>query len=631
MNPLKFALVCLLPASLLLPSCKPEEQTVAPALKLSQTEISVPASGGTVSLDYSLENPVEGSVISVDPVSEVDWITDIDLSVAEKISFNVVANEVEEIREAEFIVSYPGLLEEVSFTVIQQASEPVPAPFEIIVKDVQTSSITFDIIALDKEMDYIFFMSPADYVAQFPDDDALFNDDMAYFDQEGIALADAALRGDQIDYEQSPVLPATAFTCYAYGVDVAERTRLTDIVRVDVSSGEIPMVDVNFDVEIEVSGATVIMNVDPGSYEGYYYMNLVEGLDPDQAAIVQTCYQIFYEDIAAYIGIGLDTETILMLVGEQGPASVTFDMEPEKEYTAVVFAVDDVPQLCSEPYCETVRTEAIQPSDNVITIDVTDITAHTANLSITTTNNDSYYWAQLEESTYGSFATDEDLLNFIVTYMPIYSTYSGNYSTQLYGLNSKTNYMIIAFGYSGGTVTTSLFKKEFSTPQEQLSDVEFSVYHDKWYAIEDVAAIDPTYEAYVGGWDCLLPLEARTDFEAVTEYYYATYDFNSIIGKSDEEIKMDLMNNYYPAGPSNVSISSYESQAVVVGFAIDKEGNYTSLYRSAPFTLTEEGASHDGQEFVDWYYSFYGAVSPSAMKEPQPIRVYKPESVKKQQ
>ena len=67
-------------------------------------------------------------------------------------------------------------------------------------------------IPLDKEMDYIFFMSPADYVAQFPDDDALFNDDMAYFDQEGIALADAALRGDQMDYEQSPVLPATAFT-----------------------------------------------------------------------------------------------------------------------------------------------------------------------------------------------------------------------------------------------------------------------------------------------------------------------------------------------------------------------------------------------------------------------------------
>lgn len=80
-----------------------EEPATPPTLKLSQTEISVPASGGPVSLDYSLDNAVEGSVISVEPVSEVDWVTDIDLSVADKISFNVAANEAEESREAEFI------------------------------------------------------------------------------------------------------------------------------------------------------------------------------------------------------------------------------------------------------------------------------------------------------------------------------------------------------------------------------------------------------------------------------------------------------------------------------------------------------------------------------------------------
>lgn len=60
-------------------------------------------------------------------------------------------------------------------------------------------SITFDIIALDKEMDYIFFISPAEYVANFPDDDGLFNDDMEYFDQQGIALENEVMRGDQLD------------------------------------------------------------------------------------------------------------------------------------------------------------------------------------------------------------------------------------------------------------------------------------------------------------------------------------------------------------------------------------------------------------------------------------------------
>lgn len=84
----------------------------------------------------------------------------------------------------------------------------------------------------------------------------------------------------------SPVLPETEFTCYAYGVDVATKTRLTDIVRVNVTSGEIQMIDVSLDVNLEISGAAVTMSVDPGSYEDWYYMNIIEGLDPEQVDMV---------------------------------------------------------------------------------------------------------------------------------------------------------------------------------------------------------------------------------------------------------------------------------------------------------------------------------------------------------
>lgn len=557
-------------------------------------------------MDYTLENAVEGTTIAVEPVEAVDWISDIDVAVAGKITLTVAKNETEESRKAEFNVAYPGLDGEVSFAVVQEPAEPQPAPFEITVKDVQTSSITFDIIPLDKEMDYIFFVSPAEYVAQFPEDDDLFNDDMVYFESEGIALETVAMTGDQIDYVKSPVMPATAFTVYAYGIDLEAGTRLTDIVRVDVTSGDIETIDVDFNVDLKVSGAAVTLTVDPGSYSGWYYANILEGLDPEQVDMLTTCYQFYLNDIALYIGMGMDPETILLVSGYQGVFTDTFNLEPEKKYTVVVFALDETPQLCSIPYYETFDTEKVEPSDNVITMETTNVTAHTATLNITTTNDDSYVWVQTDPVSFEGY-TDEEILQMIIDYYPIYNVYSGDRTEYLSGLNADTDYMILAFGYSGGTVTTSLFKHIFTTPEEVTSDVAFQVNFDKWYSIEEVAELMPDeYGFYVGGWDCVMPMEVEADFESIDKYYYYMYEQSALSSMSDEDIKMDLMNNYAITEPATVFIMSYDQQAVIAGFAIDKNGAYTKVWRSKPFTVTEEDASHDADEFVSWYNGVFG-------------------------
>ena len=622
MNHLKITILCLLSALFLIASCKPEEKTTPPSLKLSQSEVSVPAAGGTVTLDYTLENAVEGSVITVEPVEAVDWVSGIDVAVAGQIILTVAENEEENSRTAEFTVAYPGA-EDASFKIVQQPADPEPAPFEITVKDVKTSSITFDIIPLDKEMNYIFFVSPAEYVADFPEDDDLFNDDMVYFEGEGIDLASVALKGDQIDYVKSPVMPATTFTVYAYGIDLTAKTRLTDIVRVDVTSEEIKTVDVDFDVDVEVSGAAVTLSVDPGSYDGWYYANIVEGLDPEQVEdMLTTCYQFYLNDIALYIGMGMDPETILIVSGYQGALTKTYNLEPEKEYTAIVFALDETPQLCSEPYYQVFQTEKVEPSDNIITMTTTDVTAHTATLNITTTNNDSYVWVQTDPVSFEGY-TDEEILQMIIDYYPIYNVYTGNRTEKLSGLSADRDYMILAFGYSGGTVTTPLFKHIFSTPEEATSDVAFEVKYDKWYSIEEVAELMPDeYGFYVNGWDCVMPMEVEADFESIDKYYYYMYDRSSLASMSDEDIKMDLMNNYSVTNPATVFIMSYGQEPVIAGFAIDKNGAYTKVWRSRPFTVTEEAASHDAEEFVNWYNGVFGTKAFShSFPEPNTVRV----------
>lgn len=622
MNSLKITVGCLFAALFLIISCEQEEKILPPSLKLSQTELAVSAAGGQVSLDYTIENAVEGTTIAVEPVEAVDWISDIDVAVAGKITLTVAENETEESRKAEFNVAYPGLDGEVSFAVVQEPAEPQPAPFEITVKDVQTSSITFDIIPLDKEMDYIFFVSPTEYVADFPNDDDLFNDDMTYFESEGIALESIIVKGDMIDHVESPVLPATAFTVYAYGIDIETKTRLTDIVREETKTNEIETIDVDFKVDLNVNGAAATLTVDPGTYSGWYYVNIVEGLDPEQVDMLTACYQFYLNDIALYISMGMDAETILMVSGYQGEITNTYNLEPEKEYTALVFALDETPQLCSEPYYQVFRTEAVEPSDNIITMETTDVTAHTATLNITTTNDDSYVWVQTDPVSFEGY-TDEEILQMIIDYYPIYNVYTGDRTEYLSGLNADTGYMILAFGYSGGTVTTPLFKHIFTTPEEVTSDVAFEVKYDKWYSIEEVAELMPDeYGFYVGGWDCVMPMEVEADLESIDKYYYYMYELSALSGMSDEDIKMDLMNNYAITEPATVFIMSYGQEAVIAGFAIDKNGAYTKVWRSKPFTVTEDDASHDAEEFVNWYNGAFGTKAFShSFPEPNVVRV----------
>lgn len=98
----------------------------SPELTLETNEFVVAAAGGSVSVPFELTNASEGSVVTVEPSDEYDWVkvtsvgdTSIELSVAK--------NETEFQREAEFTVSYPGVSADIKFSVFQAAGEPVPA------------------------------------------------------------------------------------------------------------------------------------------------------------------------------------------------------------------------------------------------------------------------------------------------------------------------------------------------------------------------------------------------------------------------------------------------------------------------------------------------------------------------
>lgn len=70
---------------------------------VSQTEANLPEEGGTVTVTFEIENPVEGA--QVEPVISVEWVTVASVD-ATSVSFTVAANESVEPRETSIFVAY---------------------------------------------------------------------------------------------------------------------------------------------------------------------------------------------------------------------------------------------------------------------------------------------------------------------------------------------------------------------------------------------------------------------------------------------------------------------------------------------------------------------------------------------
>ena len=96
------------------------EVPASPVLTVTNELSEIGADGDIATIQYSLENPVEGK--SVTATSNVDWINTFDYSVSGEISFIVDANETTSVRLGEVVLSYEGA-ESKTVTVKQAAAE----------------------------------------------------------------------------------------------------------------------------------------------------------------------------------------------------------------------------------------------------------------------------------------------------------------------------------------------------------------------------------------------------------------------------------------------------------------------------------------------------------------------------
>lgn len=585
-----------------------------PGLTLSQTEVNVPADGGTFSVAFQVSNPREGAEVSADAGAN-DWVTGLEV-VGNNINFDVAVNEATETRSVDVTVSYPGAADKV-FSIAQDAG--APAPFTIILKEVGATSYVVDIIPEDKEMDYICIGRTQAYLDEnnLTTDEALFQDDLTYLEPY---VEDYAFSGDLLDVTFS-TLPKTENVLYVYGIDTATSERLTDIVYLRFTSGEVPKIEADFTITATVNGPQVTAHVTPVDYDGYYYCEAYHtaSLTPD-TDLYELCYNNFLSKLSLYQQFGMGAEEVLYVYCRQGEDDWVYSFEPSTDYTIVAFAISDEAVVCSDPVSIEVSSEALEPSDNQLTISVTDIGSRTATLNVSATNDDPYGIYIVPSEEIAGYGSDSEIMDYLLYYYaPIDAR--GDFSEPVSGLDPETEYAVCAFGQVSGYSTTDLFRTDFTTTEAVVGDATIEVGFDEYFdiaaSLDVLTELDPEsageFESLLEeGIEVLLPCYAETDPADVELYYYSLYSYTDDMfdGISEEEVIEVLMTDY-PGEPSILFLANYNYPMILLGVAVDENGNPGPLFKSEPFTLTPEGAA-DPERLKD----LFGVTSAAEMSAP---------------
>ena len=482
------------------PEVKPQpEPQVKPVVTLASGGIEAEAIGGTYALKYTIANATDGAVLTVE--EDVEWITDVTVD-PNKITVEVEANDAEAEREVTLTAVYPNA-EPQQFVVKQQAAEPAPVDsFTIDVQEVHASSAITQVTPTDEEMYYVMYLEEVSYFQNggIATPEQLFEDDFAAFERNAVdnkmnlkeymLQVNVAFQGVK-RVKWNDVLPGVKSVLYVYGVkfseDGASYEPVTDICWELIEPEYAPLQDVNFDLDVEVDGAEVALNVKPENWDGYYVVKFVDGNDDlyigdgatfdeeDMKSIADEWISVLNSNLRG----GHTLDTILSEICCKGDAVVEAQLNSYTLYSALVFPVaeyDGFVQVVAEPSYINFSTEEVQQSDMDINIEVSNCYVRVADLKITPSNPDETYLLLITPTEYLPSNYDDEVLLDMALGEFIYYTYEfkGEVTTHLNTLYPNKEYIVVAFGYSGGVVTTDVCTKVFKTEPEGECELEIT-------------------------------------------------------------------------------------------------------------------------------------------------------------
>ena len=369
--------------------CDKSEPEVTPdgsGFSLGRNVVEVPEEGGTASVPYFIENPIDGAVVAIVNEGECDWVSQFDLSEDGMINFSVEPLDLEtDSRTAVINVSYGA--DEQSFTVNQAREETAPA-FTLEITRTSTESVWAKIVPADPEMHFWINIMETEKFNSFATDDELFAEDVKWFEK----IADIYYNGnmDKFYWDQfenttylSPhsqmrssynladdvkdadleVQPSTDYTVYCYGMD-GDGNRLTRVYSAEARTKDIVSDNaVTYTIDVNVLDQTVYSTITPSDDNQLYFTESMLYEDSEaaftdeelrskaQQSIDMSIFMIY--GAPSYQEMGLTVEQIVESMFPKGKMNGEKQfMYSDRDGVAFAFSIDEEGQIVSQAYTE---------------------------------------------------------------------------------------------------------------------------------------------------------------------------------------------------------------------------------------------------------------------------------------
>ena len=525
--------------------------------------------GGEGLIEWTLEEVTRNSPVP-QPVPtlycEAEWIE----LYAEDLGAFAVAKNEGEAREAVIKISYSEQSVEVTVKQAGVSEEPQPdAWFKIDVQEVHAASAITQVTPADDKMHYVMFLDEVSYMQfnQIYTAEQLWEDDLAAFESAALnngmnlkqymEAANVLFQGKQ-RVQWNSVRPGVKSVLYVYGVkfseDGASYEPVTDIAWTIIEPERAPLQEVAFDVNVDVSGADIEIDIKSNDWDGYYLVKIVdynnelypgEGVefgDDYMAALSDEWVDVYSSNLSA----GHSMQDILDNVCFKGDNVLSYSLDSYVLYSVLVYPVaeyDGFVQVVGKPSYFNFSTEEVQQSDMDINIEVSNCYVRVCDLRITPSNPEEAYLFLITPTEYlPADYDDETLLRYALGDFYYYTyNFKGEMTTHLNTLYPDKEYIVIAFGYSGGVVTTDVCTKLFKTQKEGVCELEVTdVVVGGPYRVSDLYAYDPvTFEYYKPPYyydssHFVITMEVKTsepttdifsDFIYKADYDYHGYEF----------------------------------------------------------------------------------------------------------
>ena len=460
----------------------PATDEKSPVIKVDATEIKLNSHGESLEIGYRIENvkPSERKSIEVENLAE--WL---DVEVGEEtILLTAEKNNTTQGRVINIIVKYEGA-ESVEISVMQENIE-VPREnltLELEVSEIGPTSITIDITASHPDMTWIPMVTYKEYWDQKPSDEEVYISDLAYFEylaeNAGISreefLVDMLGMGSQEGIVIDGLTPNTEFVIYAYGL-TADGERTTDIVAREATTEKPYEGDITFDFDIKEEDYIMEFVVTPSHKGVNYYHGVATEAEieawKELAATDNLREAIQIGDIEANIDMFMSYDFIDSRKDYFDMCNVydTVDdgwerVKADTKYILYAAKWDEECQLLGEVSTAEYTTAPAEMSSNKFTVEIREVNQSQVTVAVKTTTYDPYVIIPMKSEDIEGM-TDDEIFNYVTTaydYLVREYTHNGDYTRTFSRMRPETDYTILVFGNTAGTMTTEMVKVEVTT------------------------------------------------------------------------------------------------------------------------------------------------------------------------